>query len=172
MAITSLRRVGDLQALSISNGCLEFAPGNIKAILHPRLGSDVGWGPSYQGPRSRKSAMQQDGPPLTLLLDFTAWTFHRHLAPSCSRPKCACAQLHTRTGRARCGIVGTRSPKVSFDAVRVPSKGNVSGYDCNPCSLRRERDAATKTTLGNASSVTASEARVELVPSRLVFMMS
>ncbi|XDV15438.1 hypothetical protein PO909_015534 [Leuciscus waleckii] len=38
LAITSLRRVGGLQALSLSHGCLEFAPGDIRAILHPRPG--------------------------------------------------------------------------------------------------------------------------------------
>ncbi len=35
MAITSLKRVGDLQALSISPSCLDFAPGLTKVILHP-----------------------------------------------------------------------------------------------------------------------------------------
>ncbi|MGL5643882.1 MAG: hypothetical protein ACRCW3_03885, partial [Metamycoplasmataceae bacterium] len=38
LAITSLRRVGDLQALAISPTCLEFAPGDVKAILTPRAG--------------------------------------------------------------------------------------------------------------------------------------
>ncbi|KAL0192241.1 hypothetical protein M9458_010537, partial [Cirrhinus mrigala] len=36
LAITSLKRVGDLQGLAISPTCLEFAPGGVKAILHPR----------------------------------------------------------------------------------------------------------------------------------------
>lgn len=31
LAITSLKRVGDLQALSISPPCLEFAPGRVKS---------------------------------------------------------------------------------------------------------------------------------------------
>ncbi len=34
-AITSLKRIGDLQALSVSPSCLDFAPGLVKAILHP-----------------------------------------------------------------------------------------------------------------------------------------
>jgi len=38
LAITSLKRVGDLQALSVSPLCLEFAPGMVKAFLHPRPG--------------------------------------------------------------------------------------------------------------------------------------
>ncbi len=38
LAITSLKRVGDLQALAISPTCLEFAPGGVKAILQPRPG--------------------------------------------------------------------------------------------------------------------------------------
>ncbi len=33
MAITSLKRIGDLQALSISPSCLDFAPGLVKVIL-------------------------------------------------------------------------------------------------------------------------------------------
>ncbi len=38
LAITLLKRVGDLQALDILQTCLEFAPGGVKAILHPRPG--------------------------------------------------------------------------------------------------------------------------------------
>ncbi|KAK2866765.1 hypothetical protein Q7C36_002821, partial [Tachysurus vachellii] len=38
LALASLRRVGDLQALSIAPTCLEFSPGMSKAILHPRPG--------------------------------------------------------------------------------------------------------------------------------------
>ncbi len=38
LAITSLKRVGDLQALAISPNCLEFAPGRLNAILHPMPG--------------------------------------------------------------------------------------------------------------------------------------
>ncbi len=34
-AITSLKRIGNLQALSVSPSCLDFAPGLVKAILHP-----------------------------------------------------------------------------------------------------------------------------------------
>ncbi len=35
MAITSLKRIGDFQAVSISPSCLDFAPGLVKVILHP-----------------------------------------------------------------------------------------------------------------------------------------
>ncbi len=35
MAITYLKRIGDLQALSISPSSLDFAPGLVKVILHP-----------------------------------------------------------------------------------------------------------------------------------------
>ncbi|KAK3550964.1 hypothetical protein QTP70_011471 [Hemibagrus guttatus] len=38
LALASLRRVGDLQAMSVAPACLEFAPGMSKAILHPRAG--------------------------------------------------------------------------------------------------------------------------------------
>jgi len=35
MAKTSLKRIGDMLALSISPSCLDFAPGAVKVILHP-----------------------------------------------------------------------------------------------------------------------------------------
>ncbi|KAK3560797.1 hypothetical protein QTP86_019493 [Hemibagrus guttatus] len=38
LGLASLRRVGDLQALSVAPTCLEFAPDMSKAILHPRAG--------------------------------------------------------------------------------------------------------------------------------------
>jgi len=37
LAITSLMRVGDLQALAIMPTCLEFAPAGVKAMLNPSL---------------------------------------------------------------------------------------------------------------------------------------
>ncbi len=38
LAISSLKRIGDLQALPVATSCLEFAPGMVKAFLHPRPG--------------------------------------------------------------------------------------------------------------------------------------
>ncbi|XDV39759.1 hypothetical protein PO909_008949 [Leuciscus waleckii] len=38
LAISSLKRVGDLQALSVSPTCLEFAPGMVKEFLYPKQG--------------------------------------------------------------------------------------------------------------------------------------
>ncbi len=38
LAISSLKRIGDLQALSVAPSCLEFAPGKVEAFLHPRPG--------------------------------------------------------------------------------------------------------------------------------------
>ncbi|XDV34775.1 hypothetical protein PO909_004902, partial [Leuciscus waleckii] len=38
LAIASLKRVGALQALTVAPSCLEFAPGRVRAILHPRPG--------------------------------------------------------------------------------------------------------------------------------------
>ncbi len=38
LAISSLKRIGDFQALSVAPSCLEFAPGMVKAFLHPRPG--------------------------------------------------------------------------------------------------------------------------------------
>ncbi|KAL1259066.1 hypothetical protein QQF64_009643 [Cirrhinus molitorella] len=37
-ALTSIKRVGDLQALSVSDSCLEFGPANSHVILRPRPG--------------------------------------------------------------------------------------------------------------------------------------
>ncbi len=36
LALTSLKRVGDLQALSVSEMCMDFAPGLVKVTLRPR----------------------------------------------------------------------------------------------------------------------------------------
>ncbi len=36
--LTSLKRVGDFQAVSISEMCMDFAPGLVKLTLQPRLG--------------------------------------------------------------------------------------------------------------------------------------
>ena len=38
LAISSLKRIGDIQALSVAPSCLEFSPGMVKAFLHPRPG--------------------------------------------------------------------------------------------------------------------------------------
>ncbi len=38
LALTSLKRVGDLQALSISERCMDFVPGLVKMTLRPRPG--------------------------------------------------------------------------------------------------------------------------------------
>ncbi|KAI2650071.1 Transposon Ty3-G Gag-Pol polyprotein [Labeo rohita] len=38
LALVSVKRIGDLQALSISPSCLEFGPGDSKVILKPRHG--------------------------------------------------------------------------------------------------------------------------------------
>ncbi len=38
LALTLLKRVGDLQALSVSEMCMDFAPGLVKMTLRPRLG--------------------------------------------------------------------------------------------------------------------------------------
>ncbi len=38
LALTSLKRVGDLQALSVSEMCMDFAPGLVEVTLRPRPG--------------------------------------------------------------------------------------------------------------------------------------
>ncbi len=38
LALTSLKRVGDLQALCVSEMCMDFAPGLVKVTLRPRPG--------------------------------------------------------------------------------------------------------------------------------------
>lgn len=37
LTITSLKRVGDLKALSVAPSCLKFAFGMVKAFLHPKI---------------------------------------------------------------------------------------------------------------------------------------
>jgi len=38
LALTSLKQIGNLQALSITESCLDFAPGLVKITLRPRPG--------------------------------------------------------------------------------------------------------------------------------------
>ncbi|KAL1267190.1 hypothetical protein QQF64_002865 [Cirrhinus molitorella] len=38
VALTSVKRMGDLQALSVSPSCLEFGPNDSKVVLKPRRG--------------------------------------------------------------------------------------------------------------------------------------
>ncbi len=38
LVLTSLKRVGDLQAFSVSETCMDFAPGLVKVTLRPRPG--------------------------------------------------------------------------------------------------------------------------------------
>ncbi len=38
LALTSLKRVGDLQTFSVSETCMDFAPGLVKVTLRPRPG--------------------------------------------------------------------------------------------------------------------------------------
>ncbi len=38
LALASVKRVGDLQALSVNPACLEFGPNDSKIVLKPRLG--------------------------------------------------------------------------------------------------------------------------------------
>ncbi len=38
LALASVKRVGDLHALSVNPACLEFGPNNSKVVLKPRLG--------------------------------------------------------------------------------------------------------------------------------------
>ncbi len=38
LALTSLKRVGDLQAFSVSETCMDFAPGLVKVTLRPKPG--------------------------------------------------------------------------------------------------------------------------------------
>ncbi len=51
----------------------------------------------------------------------------------------SCAWFSFTLGQAcfRCGIVGTRSPKCHYRRSVSSLEGNVSGYDCNPCSPRK-----------------------------------
>lgn len=54
LAITSLKRVGDLQALLVASSYLEFSPGRVKVILNPRPGyvpkvpTNVAWSTDLQ----------------------------------------------------------------------------------------------------------------------------
>lgn len=38
LALASVKRVGDMHALSVSNSCMDFGPGDCKVVLKPRKG--------------------------------------------------------------------------------------------------------------------------------------
>lgn len=59
LAITSLKRVGDLQALAVTPACLEFAPGKVKAFLHP----SPGYVPKVPSSTARSVVLQAFHPP-------------------------------------------------------------------------------------------------------------
>jgi hypothetical protein len=59
LAISSLKRVGDLQALSVAPSYLDFAPGLAKAFLYPR----VGYVPKVPSSVPRPIVLQAFSPP-------------------------------------------------------------------------------------------------------------
>ena len=59
LAISSLKRVGDLQALSVAPSYIDFAPGLAKAFLYPR----VGYVPKVPSSTPRPVVLQAFSPP-------------------------------------------------------------------------------------------------------------
>ncbi|KAI2645597.1 enzymatic polyprotein [Labeo rohita] len=108
LALTSLKRVGDLQALSVAPSHLEFAPGMAKAFLYPRSGyvpkayefSDLH---STRGVSASKAFMS--GVPMQDICDAAGW----------STP-----------------LIFVRLYDLDLQTQLEFLKGNVSGYDCNP----------------------------------------
>ncbi|KAL0150120.1 hypothetical protein M9458_054547 [Cirrhinus mrigala] len=65
-ALTSIKRVGDLQALSVNSSCLEFGPADSHVVLRPR----PGYVPKIRTLQALSS--QEDDPNLTLLCPVRA----------------------------------------------------------------------------------------------------
>ncbi|GAA6064850.1 uncharacterized protein LOC113078200, partial [Tachysurus ichikawai] len=59
LAISSLKRIGDLQALSVAPSCLEFAPGMARVFLYPK----PGYTPKVPSAPSRPVVLQAFCPP-------------------------------------------------------------------------------------------------------------
>ena len=67
LTITSLKRVGDLKALSVAPSCLKFASGMVKAFIHPKTVYEHNqlevWRlprPCYQGFPFKNCVIRQD----------------------------------------------------------------------------------------------------------------
>ncbi len=84
LAISSLKRIGDLQALSVAPSCLEFAPGMVTAFLHAR----PGYVPKFPASVARLILLQAFCPPPFQNADQER---HNLLCPG-SAIRCLCTQ--------------------------------------------------------------------------------
>ncbi|KAI2654784.1 Casein kinase I isoform gamma-1 [Labeo rohita] len=136
LALTSLKRVGDLQALSVAPSYLDFAPGIAKAFLYPRHGAldmyihraamwrradqlFVCFGPPKKGLTASKQTLSR------WIVDAISLAYESSGLPS---------PLGHTLGRDL-GSVGISFPNAFLTQLEF-LKGNISGYICNHGSLR------------------------------------
>ncbi|KAI2643984.1 enzymatic polyprotein [Labeo rohita] len=138
LALTSLKRIGDLQALSVAPSHLEFAPGMARAFLYP----SAGYVPKVPSAAPRPVAYEFSDLPSPLGVKA-----HSTRGISASR-----AFMSGVPMQDICDAAGWSTPLIfvrfyDLDLRVAPGsstqleflKGNVSGYDCNPGSPKGTR---------------------------------
>ncbi len=138
-ALTSLKRVGDLQAFSVSETCMDFAPGLVKVTLRPR----PGYIPKVLSTsfRSQVVTLHSFHPPLFASSEDERLLLIRlQVLRSCLFEPTVHSWFIIGPDRQRFSAwrVWYIVPEAFNAALSSPMKENVSGYSRNPCSLNRE----------------------------------
>ncbi|KAI2661120.1 ORF V: Enzymatic polyprotein [Labeo rohita] len=153
-ALTSVKRVGDLQALSINNACLEFGPADSHVVLRPR----PGYVPKVPTTPFRDQVVtlqaissQEDDPNLTLLCPVRALRIYLER----TQPFRCSEQLFVCYGGQQKGkaVSKQRISHWLVDAIRMAYKAR--GLPC-PLGIRAHstRGVAASAALANGASLT------------------
>ncbi|KAI2648125.1 ORF V: Enzymatic polyprotein [Labeo rohita] len=143
-ALTSVKRVGDLQALSVNNACLEFGPADSHVVLRPR----PGYVPKVPTTPFRD---QKDDPNLTLLCPVRALRIYLERTQPFRRSE----QLFVCYGGQQKGkaVSKQRISHWLVDAIRMAYEAR--GLPC-PLGIRAHstRGVAASAALANGASLT------------------
>ncbi|KAI2661194.1 hypothetical protein H4Q32_006732 [Labeo rohita] len=153
-ALTSVKRVGDLQALSVNNACLEFGPADSHVVLRPR----AGYVPKVPTTPFRDQVVtlqaissQEDDPNLTLLCPVRALRIYLERTQPFRRSE----QLFVCYGGQQKGkaVSKQRISHWLVDAIRMAYEAR--GLPC-PLGIRAHstRGVAASAALANGASLT------------------
>ncbi|KAI2644612.1 hypothetical protein H4Q32_030720 [Labeo rohita] len=154
-ALTSVKRVGDLQALSVNNACLEFGPADSHVVLRPR----PGYVPKVPTTPFRDQVVilqaissQEDDPNLTLLCPVRALRIYLDRTQPFRRSE----QLFVCYGGQQKGKAVLKKQRISHwlvDAIRMAYEAR--GLPC-PLGIRAHstRGVAASAALANGASLT------------------
>ncbi|KAI2660848.1 hypothetical protein H4Q32_008522 [Labeo rohita] len=153
-ALTSVKRVGDLQALSVNNACLEFGPADSHVVLRPR----PGYVPKVPTTPFRDQVVtlqaissQEDDPNLTLLCPVRALRIYLERTQPFRRSE----QLFVCYGGQQKGkaVSKQRISHWLVDAIRMAYEAR--GLPC-PLGIRAHstRGVAASAALANGASLT------------------